>query len=241
MRWVVLGLVLSFTCLTGIAGEEEESRPMAFVHPIFQEWYNGVMAEAAPYRAAWIEELQKPNDKGYSGIRYHAIPTEEKELANHIWRRWLIFPYRIAAPRTSTAHVKAVDAWVSKILESLHIEQRFKNLTPEEKDHLLWELDEFFFVEFNWLLSVLNGQVDSFHTCRAAPSEYQLNELYGAYLNVWLTAAIWYEARMKFIPAMVGLGILTQDGYYHKFRGLIENVHDCRVAVIRASDPKYSW
>lgn len=241
MRWVVLGLIsLSFTCFANTA-DEDESRPIAFVHPIFQEWYDAVMAEAAPHRAAWIDELQTPNDKGFTGIRYHAIPTEEKELSNYLWRRWLIFPYLIRAPRTSTAHVKAVDTWVPQILESLDIKKRFSNLSAEEKDHLLWELDEFFFVEFNWLVNVLDRQVDSFHTARAAPNQYQLDELYGAYLNVWLTAAIWYRARMKFIPEMMALGTYTRDTYYHNFRGLVENVRDCRVAVIRASDPKYNW
>jgi hypothetical protein len=241
VRWVVLGLILSFTCFAGPTGEDDESRPIAFVHPIFQEWYDAVMAEAAPYRAAWIDQLQTPNDQGFTGIRYHAIPTQEKELPNYLWRRWLIFPYRIPVPRISTAHVQAVDNWVPKILHSLDIGKRFKKLSAEEKDHLLWELDEFYYVEFNWLVGVLNIQVESFHTSRIAPSQFQLDELYGAYLNVWLTAAIWHQARMKFIPAMAGLGTFTKDTYYHKFRELVENVHDCRVAVVRASDPKYNW
>lgn len=241
MRWIVLGLVLSFTCFAGPTGEDEESRPMAFVHPIFQEWYDAVMAEAAPYRAAWIDELRTPNDKGFTGIRYHAIPTEEKELPNYLWRRWLIFPYRIPAPRTSTAHVNAVNDWVPRVLGTLNIQHRFKNLTAEEKDHLFWELDEFFFVEFNWLVSVVDRQVEGFHTSRAAPSQYQLDELYGAYLDLWLTAAIWHQARMKFLPAMMALGTYTQDTYYYSFRGLVENVRDCRIALIRASDPNYNW
>jgi hypothetical protein len=239
----VFGLFLVFFCSFGLAqvdGYDSGEPPSWQFAPLFGKWMEASLESARAHFPEWREDLKKVFEQKWTGLQLHAAPLSEKALPRRRFHFFRMPPRFLPRFRTSSGHWDALEVIAKESRQSVNYERELRGMEEEKWSKLLWHFDDVLFHRLTLSHSEFAERIASVHSRRYAPSEFEWEQLYFDYLELWAVGALWEMGRNHLIERLKTHGSWSRDTF-PGYRDHIEVLGECRVALVRIAASQYLW
>jgi len=221
---VLLALCLATPCLAG---------------DTFEPFISGVLHESRYLYDDWARRLLRTDLHGSLVLRQHGAPFQPE---NPGWATWF-FPRRARRPQMgpmTQRHLGTVRSIANSVRWDLALEETvgFR--------HYRWTEANFLDFESELLQRLAQAQSDffvqvyGFHEDRKPPTPYESESLTHQYLDIWVMAALLRVESDRYLE-VYPLRTPHLERLVERQTEGVDQVADCRLAIVLMTDPNYRW